>query len=306
MLHYYFYFVFLVIICAIWILQGNEFEQIKFSRTDRKFVVKNRIEENIKRHMKETKISKLHTLYLQAGFKFSLFNHVVISLISMFLLGVLSYVFFKNEIISLAVFAYGFTLPSQILTTIKNHRAEKLEDQIISFMQMNNARYRVAGTIPDAFMQCREDLSKVQPIGKILEDCCYMFNAGVSEEEVLRIFAIKCNSRFAEIYVNFLINSRDINSYDAKQQLLKKSETKAIRQRDLKRLQRNKLRSNKKACYILMATVPFFAALQAFTNRDYINFMTNTTAGKVGTATVFVIMAVSLFIINKKLSVFSE
>ena len=283
-------------------------EDTRIVKLTKENIIRKRIDTQVKKHIKQEKVDALQKLYLQADWKFSIYKHYALCLCVALLFATLSYAYFHNELISVALFVYGCTFPRQVLIMIRNKRAEVLENQIITFMEMNNARFSVSNNLPECFQRVEEDMSRkhIQPIGKILHDCNMLVQGGMPFEDMLNIFAIKCNSKYARIYVNFLLNTNKINSPSAKNKLLKKCETKAVRQRDFKRLQHNKINASKKACYILMCGTPALAFVEANTVKGWTHFMKYDPFGKIEVAIVFIILAVAFVIIEKKLSVYEE
>ena len=295
----------LLLFCWLWVATSKESAD-RFDKRNPQNLMRQRLEQLIESHSKEIKLSKLETLYLQAGVKFSLVSHYLMCILSTIVVTFLIYIFFQNEIIVCISLVLSPFLPYEILTILKNRRAEKIADQGISFMQMFGKRYEFCKNIPEAFTVTADKLKHMQPIGGILQECVLLLQAGYSLEEMLNLFTIKCNNKKVTAYIYSLINAQGINSIEARRTVLAKAEERAIRTRELKREQANKLNGNKLVCYLMMAAVPAMYIYRASSEPEYAQFMLHSIPGKITVACVFLTVLGVFYIMNKYILTFKD
>lgn len=261
----------------------------------------NRILDKIAKKTKPRKRYNLETLCLQAGYNISYSQLIVINFLSAVILASLSIFLLNNIAISFTMLILGYLAPIQILTLIKNRRAEKIELQVGPFMQMVLTRYDNCKNFADAMRLTENEFKGEEPIYSEIRKTNIDIKLGVSVDVALRNMARRMGSRYIERLSEYYAVMLTIGTDESRTKILKQplyQYNEFINNKmDLSR----ELAGPKRDAYIMLFSMPALFVYQLLTNENFLRVITVTTSGQIGIIAAFVIFFGSLWFINNKI-----
>lgn len=267
----------------------------------RENIKKSKINKVIQSKVKISKRMEIEYDIKRAGFDFSFSEFVLISMFSGVIFALLFGGVLKNIYLGIVFIFMGALVPFQIIGFLKNRRINKMERQIGSFMNMTIKRYVNTKNMHTALEMTARELKGVEPIGEEIERTVVSIELGTPIDEALTELAKRTDNKYMHRFASYYSIAASVGTRQLREELLTDAYNQYEENRQLKRILDEKISGPVKHSKILMATVPVFAAYSAATNDGYIEFMTTTTMGKVGTAGVVVTLIIILWFINKKI-----
>lgn len=268
----------------------------------RENVLKKKLESYVDGKVKVSKRHEIETLYLQAGIRLNYTEHVMFSSVSS-LFCVLFAIFVLNNLLLMILFAIiGYLLPKQIISWAKNIRIEKMEKQIGPFMQMVIKRYEVTKDFSKALELTADEFKGEEPLYKELKQTVLDLRLGMSIVDALQGLARRTGNPFLKRMADYYEVSLQVGTEDVRKKLLNQAYLQYKENQDVKRFMKRELAGVKREAYILTGSIPLFVVWQAMSNPSYVEFMTQTLIGKVGTAVIVSVFFGSLWFVANKIS----
>lgn len=268
----------------------------------RENVLKKRIEKIAEERVRYSKRYAIETLCLQAGFRLSYGEYVMISIASGIVTGVLLGIALNNPILAIIFLFIGYTIPNQVITFIKNRRVGLMEKQIGSFMQMVLKRYDNTKDFGKALELTMVEFRGEQPLYSEIRQTVLDINLGKTVDEAMDDLARRTGNKYMDRLSDYYKIASSIGTDDVRKNLLNQAFVQFEENRKAKNTMKKEIAGVKREAYIMLASIPMFAMYQIFTNPKYIDFMTNTDMGRIGTVVIVLIFLGSLWFINNKIS----
>ncbi|MEK5209527.1 type II secretion system F family protein [Psychrobacillus sp. FSL H8-0510] len=267
----------------------------------RENVIKRKIDGIIEDKIKYSRRYNTETLCLQAGFPISYSELFIISVVMGIVLGLIMYLGTNNPLLGFLFLVIGFLMPKQVLAMIRNVRVTKMEKQVGSFIHMILKRYETTQDFGKAIHLSTEEFKGEEPVYSELKRLSYAVTLGRPIHEALRDMARSMGNRYVERLADYYEMAGDAGNTASRLKLLGQAYEQYEENRKGKALLKREIANVKRENYIMLAFIPIFAIYQVFTNDDYIRFMTETTMGQIGTASIAGVFVILLWFINNKI-----
>lgn len=264
--------------------------------------LKKDLEETFEANASYKKRRKVEVLCIQAGLKLKYGEYKMLCLITAILLPIVFYTILKNEYLTIASFVLGFTIPSQVITFLRNKRMNILDKQIGSFLQMVTERYANTKDFAKAIRDCSEDFKGAEPFYSELRDTVMEIDLGVPTGEAIKNLSIRTGNKYVRRLGDYYSLSIQIGTDEARSTLLKQAFYQYEENRTVKNNLKMAISGPANEAYLMIGFIPVTMIYNAFTNPEYLPFMTTTTLGKVGMAGIFSVIIGCLWLVNTKIS----
>ena len=268
----------------------------------RENVIKRRLDAIVEERVKHSKRYEIETLCLQAGFRITYVEYVMISISSAIVGSVLMVMILNNPLLGFIFLFLGYMFPKQVITLIKNNRVEKMEKQIGPFMQMVIKRYESTRDFSRALELTTAEFRGEDPLYTELRYTVLDLNLGVPVADAMDGLARRTGNKYMGRLADYYRIASAIGTDDVRKRLLNQAYMQYEENREAKALMKKELSGIRGEAYIMLGSIPMFALYQILTNDDYIPFMTETLMGKIGTAVIFSIFMGALWFINNKIT----
>lgn len=264
--------------------------------------LKKNLEETFEANASFKKRCKVEILCIQAGLKLKYGEYKILCLGTAILLPILFYAVLKNEYLTIASFVLGFTIPSQVITFIRNKRMNVLDKQIGSFLQMVTERYANTKDFAKAIRDCSEDFKGAEPFYSELRDTVMEIDLGVPTGEAVKNLSIRTGNKYVRRLGDYYSLSIQIGTDEARSTLLKQAFYQYEENRTVKNNLKMAISGPANEAYLMIGFIPVTMIYNAFTNAEYLPFMTTTNLGKIGMAGIFSVIIGCLWLVNTKIS----
>ena len=264
--------------------------------------VKREIEDTIEEQASFSKKNKITVLCSQAGLKMGYGQYVLLCILSAIVFPMVLYSLLKNEYLLIVSFVLGFTIPSQVITFMRNRRMATLDKQIGSFLQIVTERYANTKDFPKSIKDCMSDFKGSEPLYSELLDTVMEIELGVPTGEAIRNLSVRTGSKYVRRLGDYYSLSIQIGTDDARSTLLKQAFLQYEENRTLTNSLKAALSGPSSEAYLMIAFIPLTMIYNTFTNPDYLPFMTTTQLGKIGVAGIFAVIIGSIWLVNTKIS----
>jgi tight adherence protein B len=283
---------------------NNKLEKRKQQSSNmfRENVLKKRLEAIAEERVKYSKRYAIETLCLQAGFRFSFAEYLMISMGSALLLAILMMMVMNNPLFGLLFLVIGYMIPKQVITFLKNRRVALMEKQIGSFMLMILKRYENTRDFKASLELTMREFKGEEPLYSEIRTTVMDTNLGKPVNEALEQMARRTGNKYMMRLADYYTISSDIGTDDARKKMLNQAYMQYDENRKAKSMMKRELSAVKREAYIMVFSVPGFAVFQATSNDNYIHFMTQETMGQIGTFTILAVLAGVSWFINNKIS----
>lgn len=264
-------------------------------------ILKQRLEAITKKKVKFSKRHKIETLCIQAGFKLSYAEYFIISAMSAIAVFIFSLSIMKNIYLSIVFLFVGYFIPNQVISFWRNRRINLMERQVGSFLNMVLKRYDVSKDFSKALEMSMEEFRGEEPFYAELKTTVLEIKLGTPITEALDELARRTGNKYMTRLSDYYKIASAIGTDDVRKKLLYQAYLQFEENRKAKAFMKREIAGPKREAYIMLATIPVFALYQTATNPDYINFMTNTPTGKVGTTVIAAVFLACIWFINAKI-----
>ncbi|WCF11735.1 hypothetical protein NDS46_30795 (plasmid) [Paenibacillus thiaminolyticus] len=268
----------------------------------RENVLKQRIEKIAEERVRFSKRYAIETLCLQAGMKLTYADYLMISAGAGIIAAILIAMIMNNLILGIIFLFIGYLVPRQIITFLKNRRIGLMEKQIGSFMHMVIKRYETTRDFAKAMELSTVEFKGEEPLYSELQRAVMDIHLGLPVTESLDALARRTGNKYLERLSDYYKIASKLGTDEIRKKLLIQAWQQFEENRVAKQTMKKELSTVKRDAYIMLGSIPLFAAYQVVTNKTYIDFMTNTLMGKIGTVVIVLIFLGSLWFVNSLIS----
>lgn len=271
-----------------------------FRKLSRQNVVKERINTMISVNMDYNKRKIIEDLIVQAGYQFSTFEFYLMKIGLASLLGFLFYFVLNNPIAGFVMGLIGFMAPKQALLMKKRARAEKLNTQVGTFINIVIGRYEMLNDFSESLRMSLEECYNQEPLATEIRKTVMDLDLGVSVNEALENMTIRTDNKFIrKLTTNYKI-STDIGTKEARKKLLGYVIDEYNKESVAKAQLKKELKGPVMEAYLMCAMVPGVMMMQAFMTDGYVEFMTQDGLGKIGMAVIMFVVIGGIWFIKSK------
>lgn len=263
---------------------------------------KKELEEMIESSASFKKKHKVETMCIQAGLKIKYGEYMLICFATAIILPIVFWIILKNEYLVVASVVLGMTIPSQIITFIRNRRMNVLDKQIGSFLKMVTERYANTKDFAKAIKDCSSDFKGSEPFYSELRDTIMEIDLGVPTGEAIKNLSIRTGNKYIRRLGDYYSLSIQIGTDEARSTLLKQAFYQYDENRSLKNSLKIAISGPANEAYMMIAFIPVTMIYNAFTNAEYLPFMTETQLGKMGMTFIFTVIILCVWLVNTKIS----
>jgi tight adherence protein B len=208
----------------------------------------------------------------------------------------------NNPILALIFLFVGYMIPKQVITLLKNRRVGLMEKQIGSFMQMVIKRYETTRDFGKALELSTVEFKGEEPLYTELRKTVLDISLGMPVTEAMDGLARRTGNKFMGRLSDYYKIASAIGTDDIRKKLLTQAFQQFEENRKAKQTMKKELSTVVREAYIMLASIPMFAVYQILTNDKYIDFMTNTLMGKIGSVVIVCIFMGAVWFVNNKIS----
>ena len=283
---------------------GGRIERRKIQTKNmfRENIVEKKIDKIIEERVKKDKIRKTEKLLIQAGLKISYTEFTVVKFLIAIVMGLIFGISMTNPLLGIVFFIIGLLAPIQIVKYLRNKRVELLSNQIGSFMHMVVKRYENTKDFKSALKLTTEELKGEEPIYTELNNTLIDINLGIPITEALGNLAKRTGNKYLTRFASYYGVASESGVAETRRDLMMQAYLQYEEDMDLKRLLQKEISNSKSQSYFMLFMVPLVAVYQSLTNPDYINFMTKTTMGRIGTTIIATVVMLIFWLINNKIA----
>ena len=264
-------------------------------------ILKQKLEKITEKKVKFSKRYKIETMCLQAGVKMSYSEYIMLGWISGLIVGAVVGTAMNNPILAIMFTFFGYLLPGQVISFIKNNRVTLLENQVGSFLKMFLKRYEVTNDAKKAIELTEVEFIGEQPMHSELKQATIELNIGVPIEEVIENLGRRTGNKFMVRLSDYYKVASYLGTEEVKTNLLNEAYVQFEENRQAKRYMKKELAGPVREAYIMLASIPMFALYQILTNDEYIKFMTTNSMGKIGASAIIGIFVGCIWFVNAKI-----
>lgn len=267
----------------------------------RQSALKKKLEQMAEEKAKFDKKYKIETMCLQAGYKLTYGEFILLGWSSAILIPIVTAVITNNPILGLMFIPVGYMIPGQFIAFIKNRRVGLMEKQVGSFMKLVIERYKSQSDFAKAVEGCLVDFNGQEPFYSELKQTILDINLNVPTGESMDNLGTRTGNKYLKRLADFYKITADLGTKEAKEDILNQAFLQYEENRKIKIVLKKEIAGPVREAYIMLASIPMLIAYQICTAEGYVKFMTTTTMGKVGSAVIVGVMMGSLWFINTKI-----
>lgn len=264
-------------------------------------VLKKKLEEIANEKVKYSKRYKIETMCLQAGFKLSYVEFVVLGLISSVIIGGTVGTIMNNPILGVMFLFIGYLAPGQVVCLLKNRRITILENQIGAFMKMFLKRLEATKDAKKSLNLTMNEFAGEQPMYGELKEAVLEIELGVPINDAFDNLARRTGNKYMYRLSDYYKISSHIGTEEVRKSLLEQAYVQFEENRQAKRFMKKELAGPVREAYVMLASIPMFALYQIMTNKDYVTFMINDPMGKIGTSAIVGVFVGCVWFVNAKI-----
>ena len=245
---------------------------------------------------------KIESLCMQAGLPLSYGEYKLICLLCAIIIPIAIMIAINNPFLDLIMIFLVYFIPGQIIKILSNKRVKKMEEQCGSFLRIVLERYKTSKDMSYSIVNTLPDFRGCEPFYSNLRSCVSDINLGMPIEDALTNLAISCGNKFLARFSDYYKISSELATHESKHDLLYQAFLQYEENRELKLLLKKEISGPVSESYIMVVATPAFMVWQSLSNPDYLDFMLNTTTGKIGIAVIFLVVLGSIIFINAKIA----
>lgn len=267
----------------------------------RENVIKDKLDEVLKERVKVSKRNDMEDKLVQAGFNMTFTEFVMVSILAGIFMGIFFGGLMTNPLLGVMFLVFGFLAPYQVVMFLRNRRISLLEKQIGAFMQMTIKRYENTRDMHKALQMTGTEFRGEEPIGTEIDKTVLEIDLGIPTVEALENMAKRTNNQYLERFAAYYGVASEVGTDELRRDLLTQAYNQYEENRQLKRELDKEISGPVKDAYIMIASVPMFALYQMATNDEYVQFMTKTTTGRIGTTAIIGALILIIWFVNAKI-----
>ena len=260
------------------------------------------LEEIIESNASFKKKIKIETMCIQAGLKIKYGEYKLLCLATAIILPIIFWIILRNEYLVIASFVLGLTIPSQVITFLRNRRMGVLDKQIGSFLKMVTERYANTKDFAKAIKDCASDFKGAEPFYSELRDTIMEIDLGVPTGEAIKNLSVRTGNKYIRRLADYYSLSIQIGTDEARSTLLKQAFYQYEENRSVKNNLKIAISGPANEAYIMIGFIPCTMIYNAFTNPEYLPFMRDTQLGKIGVTFIFTVVIGCIWLVNTKIS----
>ncbi|WPS85482.1 hypothetical protein SMD22_00030 (plasmid) [Brevibacillus halotolerans] len=268
----------------------------------RENILKQRIEKITEEKVRYSKRYAIETICLQAGLPMSYAEYLMISGTSAIVVAIFVGMIMNNPILAIIFLVVGYMIPKQVITLLKNRRVGLMEKQIGSFMQMAIKRYETTRDFGKALEMSTVEFKGEEPLYTELRKTVLDINLGKPVTEAMDGLARRTGNKYMGRLSDYYKIASAIGTDEIRKNLLNQAFQQFEENRVAKQTMKKELSTVVREAYIMLGSIPMFAVYQIMTNDKYIDFMTNTLMGKIGSVVIICVFMGAVWFVNNKIS----
>lgn len=272
------------------------------SKSFREIALKKKLEDMATKNTKFDKKNKIEKRCLQAGFKISYGEYVLISIMGAIILPIIVQIILNNPLLTIVFIPIGYIIPGQVISFIRNKRVTLMDKQVGVFMHLCTERYKTQGDFPGALEACLNDFKGQDPFYSELKRTIADIQVNVPISDALYYLGERTSNKYLQRYAKQYKLTVNLGTQKAKETILNQVFIQYEEDRKIKLKLREKIRGPIGEAYVMVGSIPGAMLYQSCTSPDYIDFMTNTLLGKVGTTGIIMVIVGAVWIINAKIA----
>ena len=245
---------------------------------------------------------KIETQCLQAGFKLSFGEYKIIALACATIIPIIVILATNNQLLALISILVGYMIPGQVISYIKNRRVNLLEKQVGSFIKLTSERYLMQGSFSTAVENTLGDFVGQEPLYTEIKILVSDIKLGTPVNEAMQEMARRTGNKFLKRYADFYEVASSLGTDEAKQSILGQAYQQYEEHRRMSVKLKNDIAGPVNEAYIMVSSIPGVVLYQCATSKSYVDFMTHTTTGKVGSALIVLAVISCIWFINAKIA----
>lgn len=263
-------------------------------------ILRKKLEEVTRKRVKVTKRLQIEKVCTQAGHSISYEDYLVLCLVSALGSAAFFRFLFSNVYLGFLFLIVGGFIPYQYMLFKRNRRIDKMNEQIGPCLKMIIERYQVSKDMKRAIEATAYEFHGEAPLGHEMDRLVIEMNLGKTVEDALAEFADRTGNPFMIRFVDYYKICAEIGTQKVRTMLNQALEQYREDRSNRMRLKKE-ISSIKSEAYIVWAGVPVVAVYQMVMDPGYIDYMTRTVVGQIGTAVIVTISLLGLWFINKKI-----
>jgi tight adherence protein B len=268
----------------------------------RENVLKQRIEQIAEGKVRYSKRHAIETICIQAGLPLTYAEYLMISGATGLVVSIFVGMIMNNPILAIIFLVIGYMIPNQVITLLKNRRVGLMEKQVGSFMQMVIKRYETTRDFSKALELSTTEFKGEEPLYSELRKTVLDISLGKPVPDAMDGLARRTGNKYMARLSDYYKIASAIGTDEIRKKLLNQAYQQFEENRVAKQTMKKDLASVVRESYIMLGSIPMFAIYQLMTNDNYIDFMTNTFLGKVGSVIILGVFMGAVWFVNNKIS----
>ncbi|WPQ59627.1 type II secretion system F family protein [Paenibacillus polymyxa] len=229
-------------------------------------------------------------------------EYLMISVASALIVAIFVGMVMNNPILGIIFLIVGYMIPKQFITLRKNRRVVMMEKQIGSFMHMVIKRYETTREFSKALELSTIEFKGEEPLYTELRKTVLDINLGKPVTDSMDALARRTGNKYLARFSDYYKIASSIGTDEIRKKLLEQAYKQFEENRVNKQTTKKELATVVREAYIMLGSIPMFAIYQVMTNDKYIDFMTETFLGKVGSVIIIAVFMGAVWFINNKIS----
>lgn len=264
-------------------------------------VLRKKLDSMLEQKVKVSKRRQIELLAVQAGFKFSYGDITAIRVVLAGIFFLTISLVLNNPVLGLIFAFLGYSAPIQALDILKNKRVNALEAQVGPFLSMTLKRYESTKDLNQSLKLTAKEFEGEEPMYSELKSTILDIETGVETGLALKNLGIRSGNKYLKRFADYYEMSEFMGTDKDKYKLLSEALNQYEENRKMMLKLKKEISGPVREGYILIASVPAIALYQAFANEGYVEFMTQTSTGKIGSTVIISVLMGCIWFVNKKI-----
>lgn len=259
------------------------------------------LDRSLQKKIKPSKRISIEKELIRSGFNMDFLDFIMTSIISGLVSALIFGVAFSSFLVALAFLAIGTLLPYQVVGFVKNKRLQQMEKQVGSFLKMTISRYKNINDFNKVLRLVEKEFRGEEPIHSEIQKTIRDIDVSIPVDEALERMADRMNNKYMRIFASYYKITAEVGTEEAKETILSQALIQYEENYRIKRELKKEISGPKQEAYIMIGSIPAFAVYQMFTNDTYLDFMTSTLMGKIGSTVILLAVILVTWFVNVKI-----
>lgn len=263
--------------------------------------IRENIDSFLSKKIKYSTRQKFELKIKKSGVKITIGDYIVLSLIFSFVFTLSMQYFLNNIFLSILFFGLGLLIPNLFIDYKVTKRQSKMNEQIGSFMEMLLKQYEITNDMKKSLIYLTTEFKGQEPMYSELRETVSAIESSFKIEDAL--FAL--GERNDNLYLRLLSSAyKKSQGYAKKEQRMSALNQIHKQFKENNKLQnklKKRINSPKTEALIMWFSIPGVVLYQANIQDGYIDFMTETFVGKIGTFGLTTLLILTLWFIVKRI-----